>query len=87
MQTVEQSPAFLVIFKTIYDNNLIRFAAVKRAVATWTGLCDLDHVDRITDKVLNIVHEAIDGGTDKAIEFTQSNDSIQIMWIVDIGIL
>jgi len=71
--------AFLVIFKTIYDNNLIRFAAVKRAVATWTGLCDLDHVDRITDKVLNVVHEAIESGTDKAIEFTKSNDSIQIM--------
>ena len=71
--------AFLTIFKTIYDNNLIRFAAVKRAVAVWTGLCDPDHVDRITDKVLNIIHEAIDGGKDKAIEFTKTNDSIQIM--------
>jgi len=70
--------AFLKIFQTVYDNDLIRFAAVKRAVAVWTGLCDLDNADRITNKVLNVVHEALTD-TKKALAFTRSNDSIQIM--------
>ena len=29
---------FEYMFKIIYDNNLIRFSSVKRALATWTGL-------------------------------------------------
>ena len=32
---------FEYMFKIIYDNNLIRFSSVKRALGTWTGLTNL----------------------------------------------
>ncbi|MDE5965403.1 MAG: DUF4132 domain-containing protein, partial [Lachnospiraceae bacterium] len=72
------SAAFVTIFNTIYENNLIRFAAVKRAVATWTGICDLDNVDRISGKVLELIHTALND-CEQALEYTKSNDSIEIM--------
>ena len=71
--------AFIRIFNTIYDNNLIRFASVKRAVAVWTGLCDLENADRISGKVLQSVHDVLNCFPDKAAEYTKSNDSILIM--------
>ncbi len=71
--------AFIRIFNTIYDNNMIRFAAVKRAVAVWTGLCDPDNIDRITTKVLRVIYDALNDFPNKAYEYVKSNDSILIM--------
>lgn len=34
--------AFQTIFAAVCENNLIRFASVKRAVAVWTGICDVE---------------------------------------------
>lgn len=45
--------AFLAILDVIKENNLVRFAAVKRAIATWTGICNEENMDRITNKVLD----------------------------------
>ena len=42
--------AFLSLLKVIEENNLIRYASVKRAIATWTSLIDIDNADKITKK-------------------------------------
>lgn len=69
--------AFLTLFIVIYDNNLIRYSSVKRAVATWTGLCDLENIDRITKKVVDLIHTCLQDKS-LAYEYTKSNDSIEI---------
>lgn len=65
--------------KTVYENNLIRFAAVKRAVATWTGICDLDHVDRISEKMMESIWESMKDYPAKPMEYVKTNDSVLIM--------
>lgn len=70
--------AFLTIFKTICDQNLIRYAAVKRAVATWTGLGGYEDMDRISAKVLEDIRVGVED-VSQALEFTKSNDSIHIV--------
>lgn len=70
--------AFLTLFDVICDHNLIRFSAVKRAVATWTGLFREDSVDRITEKVVALMRETI-RDRNRSRELTKSNDSIEIM--------
>ena len=47
--------AFLILLKTIEDNNLIRFASVKRAVSTWIGIFDENSADRINSKMLELM--------------------------------
>lgn len=70
--------AFLKIIDTIQENDLLRFSAVKRAVATWTGVCSIEHLDRITQKVFaDIVLAAHD--RDQAYLMAKSDDSIHIM--------
>ncbi|SFR80608.1 DUF4132 domain-containing protein [Anaeromicropila populeti] len=70
--------AFLTLFDVIYENNLIRFSSVKRAIATWTGICDENNVDRITGKMLDLMKEGVHN-KEKALAYTKSNDSIEIM--------
>ena len=70
--------AFVRLIDTIGDNGLLRFASVKRAVATWTGICSLEHVDRITEKVFGDIILAIHD-KDEALAMTRSDDSIHIM--------
>lgn len=70
--------AFLTILDAISRENLIRFAAVKRAVATWTGVCDVENMDRITDKVFADILSAV-RNPETAKQMTATNDSVQIM--------
>lgn len=70
--------AFIYIFNVIYDNNLIRFSSVKRAVATWIGICDENNLDRITGKILLFMKNVIEDKS-KTTELLQGNDSIEIM--------
>lgn len=70
--------AFLVILDAIQKENLLRFAAVKRAVATWTGVCDTDNLDRISEKVLeDIVLSVRD--REQAMAFIRSEDAVHIV--------
>lgn len=69
--------AFLVCFQVITDNDLIRFSAVKRAVATWTGLCDEQNLERISNKILVIMEKALKN-KDYIQELLHSNDSIEL---------
>lgn len=70
--------AFLTILDAISRENLIRFAAVKRAIATWTGICDTENMERITDKVFADIQAAV-RDTETARQMTASNDSVHIM--------
>ena len=47
---------FEYMFKIIYDNNLIRFSSVKRALATWTGLTrdESDDISKFGKKELEL---------------------------------
>ena len=47
--------AFLWLFQVIEDHDLIRYSSVKRAVSTWIGIFDENHVDRISNKLLNLM--------------------------------
>lgn len=70
--------AFLVLLDAIKRENLIRFAAVKRAIATWTGLFDSENIERITDKVFDDICISVND-LDTATRMTETNDSIHIM--------
>ena len=73
-----RAEAFLTILKAIEDNDLIRFSAVKRAIATWTGICNPDSMDRVSAKLLAGISEAVrDPG--KARAMTETDDSVQII--------
>lgn len=69
--------AFLACFQVIADNDLIRFSAVKRAVSTWTGICDENNLDRISGKQLEIMKHALKE-PEYVQELLRSNDSIEL---------
>lgn len=70
--------AFVLLFKVIYDNNLIRYSSVKRAVATWIGIIDLKDTDRIMNKILETMYQCI-FVPDTIKRYTESQDAIEIM--------
>ena len=47
--------AFLHLFAVIEEHNLIRFSSVRRAVATWIGIFNEKSVDRISEKLLQLM--------------------------------
>lgn len=69
--------AFLSLFDVIEHNQLDRFAAVKRAIATWTGICDTEHLDRINGKLIKLISECLHS-KDARTRYLQSNDSIEL---------
>lgn len=69
--------AFLTLLKVIEDNDLIRFSAVKRAVSTWTGLCDEANIERISAKQLDLIGKALRDEKYRK-ELLKSNDSIEL---------
>lgn len=76
--------AFLTVLQVIVEHNLLRYSSVKRAVATWTGICDEMNAERISNKVLDLIDSSL---TDEnyRIELTKSNDSIAFyigLWAV-----
>ena len=73
-----RAEAFLTILSAIEENDLIRFSGVKRAIATWTGICSVDSMDRVSDKLLAGVSEAVRDRA-RAFEMTQTDDSVQIV--------
>ncbi len=49
---------FVYMFNIVYENNLLRFSSVKRALGTWTGLGE-EFGERISKKELEIIHRLI----------------------------
>ncbi len=75
---------FLKILSVIKDNGLIRYAAVGRAVATWTGLYGEKDFARISEKVLGDIYLAINDRK-AAEEFLRTDDAIKInigLWAI-----
>lgn len=68
---------FLLLLKTIEENDLIRFASVKRAVSSWIGIFDEKNVDRVNGKMLELMSRCL---KDEEFKMAQlgSNDSIAI---------
>ncbi|MBQ1389437.1 MAG: DUF4132 domain-containing protein [Clostridia bacterium] len=69
--------AFISILNTIKDNNLIRFPAVKRAVATWCGICWEGEPDRTAEKVLDDMVAAVKS-RENCMELINTTDAVHI---------
>ncbi len=69
--------AFLRLFQVIETNHLDRFPAVKRAIATWTGICSEEHLERISDKLLRLISECLNS-PDSRQQYLESRDSVEL---------
>ena len=70
---------FEYMFKIIYDNNLIRFSSVKRALGTWTGLTRDEDTDisKFGKKELEIINKLI-ANPKYEDELLKSNDNVEV---------
>ncbi|WP_147389726.1 DUF4132 domain-containing protein [Fusobacterium polymorphum] len=70
---------FEYMFKIIYDNNLIRFSSVKRALATWTGLTrdESDDISKFGKKELEIINRLI-ANPKYEDELLKSDDNVEV---------
>ena len=69
---------FEYMFKIIYNNDLIRFSSVKRALATWTGLANEGaDISKIGKKELEIINKLIDN-PDYENELLKSDDNVEV---------
>ena len=69
---------FEYMFKIIYDNNLIRFSSVKRALATWTGLAgEGADISKFGKKELEIINKLIDNPKYED-ELLKSDDNVEV---------
>ena len=70
---------FEYMFKIIYDNNLIRFSSVKRALATWTGLTRDENADisKFGKKELEIINKLI-ANPKYEDELLKSDDNVEV---------
>ncbi|MDO4764801.1 MAG: DUF4132 domain-containing protein [Eubacteriales bacterium] len=65
---------FVRFFDVVYENNLMRFSSVKRAIATFTGLGE-GFGERITKKELELIH-GLNHGELSAEELIVSEDNV-----------
>lgn len=70
---------FEYMFKIIYDNDLIRFSSVKRALATWTGLTRDENTDisKFGKKEIEIIHKLITNPKYED-ELLKSDDNVEV---------
>ena len=70
---------FEYMFKIIYDNDLIRFSSVKRALGTWTGLLspNYDNPETVGKKELELINKLIDKPK-YADELLKSDDNVEV---------
>ncbi|MBQ8589413.1 MAG: hypothetical protein IJ486_03055, partial [Firmicutes bacterium] len=70
--------SFRVIFDVIADHDLLRFSAVRRAVATWIGILDPDHLVRSSNKTFKLMHDVV-RERKTAYELIKSDDAMSIL--------
>ena len=70
--------SFRIMFRVIDDNDLLRFSAVRRAVATWIGILDTDHLKRSSDKTFRLMADVVQEKA-KAYELIRSDDAVSIL--------
>ena len=68
---------FDYMFKIVYDNDLLRFSSVKRALATWTGIGEM-YADRISKKEFEIIHKIVEN-SDYANELLESDNNVEVL--------
>lgn len=70
---------FKYMFKIIYDNDLIRFSSVKRALGTWTGLTRDENADinKFGKKEIEIIHKLITNPKYED-ELLKSDDNVKV---------
>lgn len=70
--------SFKAIFDVIAEHDLLRYSAVRRAVATWIGIIDPDHLTRSSNKTFKLMHEVVN---DKktAVNMVKSDDAMSIL--------
>ena len=68
---------FNYMFKIVYDNDLLRFSSVKRALATWTGIGEM-YADRISKKEFEIIHKIVEN-PDYANELLESDNNVEVL--------
>ena len=70
---------FEYMFKIIYDNDLIRFSSVKRALGVWTGLLSQNYntPEAVGKKELEIINKLIDNPK-YADELLKSDDNVEV---------
>lgn len=73
-----RADAFITLLKGIHDENLLRFASVKRAMATWTGFIYEDSIERVGNKVLEGMLSALQN-PDVVSEMLSCDDTIRII--------
>ncbi len=76
--------SFIYLLKVIIDNDLMRFASVKRGLAVSTGLGEEDAAERITAKMFSLVHQYL-SDHQAAIAAVDSKDAMEIylaLWAI-----
>lgn len=76
--------SFIYILGIIRENNLHRFASVKRGLAVATGLGEQDAPERITDKFVELVYRYV-SEPDEAVKAVGSDDAMKVylaLWAV-----
>ena len=70
---------FEYMFKIVYDNDLIRFSSVKRALGTWTGLTRNENADisKFGKKEIEIIHKLITNPKYED-ELLKSDDNVEV---------
>ena len=69
--------AFIMILHTIKNNDLIRFPAVKRAIATWCGICWEGDPDRAAEKILDDMLYSLES-RENCLELINTTDAVHI---------
>lgn len=71
--------AFQTLFRVVKDNDMLRYASVLRAVATWTGLIanEESKIDRIQEKQLYIIDTYLQDENARA-QALKSEDAMEI---------
>ena len=74
---------FEYMFKIIYDNDLIRFSSVKRALGVWTGLLGQNYntPETVGKKELEIINKLIDNPK-YANELLKSDDNVEVYLVL-----
>lgn len=79
LETIDEGIAenHLYMLSIIMDNDLLRFASVKRAIAVWTGMGELNTQNRVFDKIAQQMYSFLN---DRALtrEALQSTDCVEL---------
>lgn len=69
---------FCEVFHVIEENDLMRYSSVHRAVATWIGILDPDHLIRSSNKTFALMKECIEDKNAPQ-RLLDSNDAVQVL--------